>query len=261
MASWDALSRQAETPLCVALGGRLGERIPLYRSISQMSPQDMAAQAAKYVAHGYRRLQVKVGLEVRDDIERLEAVRSAVPPDIVIFADANGSWHTAQVREFLRATRSMEYSLEQPCATLEEIRAIRKNCDRPLILDESIDSLSALLRAHGDGLVDGITIKIARVGGITQARLIRDVAVALGLGVTIEDTGGAEICTAAIAHMMQSVPEHGRQHTVDFHNWVTVSHATADFDCRNGSFTAPQGPGLGIEVQEERLGEPFFRAS
>jgi L-alanine-DL-glutamate epimerase-like enolase superfamily enzyme len=260
MACWDLLSRQAQTPLCVALGGRFGERIALYRSISQMSPQDMAALAAKYVAHGYLRLQVKVGLEVRDDIERLEAVRSAVPADIVIFADANGSWRTAQAREFLRATREMEYALEQPCATFEEIRAIRQACDRPLILDESIDGLPALLRAHGEGVVDGVTIKIARVGGITKARLIRDAAVALGIGVTIEDTGGAEICTSAIAHMMQSIPQHGRLHTVDFHNWVTVSHATADFDCREGSFTAPPGSGLGIEVLEERLGEAFFRA-
>jgi L-alanine-DL-glutamate epimerase-like enolase superfamily enzyme len=126
-----------------------------------------------------------------------------------------------------------------------------------LILDESIDSLAALLRAHGEGLIDGITIKIARVGGLTKARLIRDVAVSLGLGVTIEDTGGAEICTAAIAHMMQSTPEANRQHTVDFHNWVAVSHATADFHCFEGAFSAPQGPGLGIAIAEESLGRPF----
>lgn len=260
MACWDASAKHAETPLCVALGGRFGERIPLYRSISQMSPQQMAAQGKKYVEQGYRRLQVKVGLDVCDDIERMEAVRSAVPRETVIIADANASWRTAQVREFLRATREMDYALEQPCATLEETRSIRQHCDRPLILDESIDGLPALLDAHADGLIDGVTIKLARVGGITKGRLIRDVAVSLGLAVTIEDTGGAEICTAAIAHMMQSTPEANRQHTVDFHNWVTVSHATADFACCEGSFTAPQGPGLGIEVAEGSLGRPFCTA-
>ena len=257
MACWDTLAKRAGTPLCIALGGRFGERIPLYRSISQMAPQDMAARAQIYVGQGYRRLQVKVGLAVRDDIERMEAVRSAVPRQTVIVADANAGWRTAEAREFLRATRTMDYALEQPCATLEETRSIRPHCDRPLILDESIDGLPALLQAHGAGLIDGITIKIARVGGVTKARLMRDVAVSFGLAVTIEDTGGAEICTSAIAHMMQSTPEANRQHTVDFHNWVTASHANADFACCDGSFSAPHGPGLGLEIVEESLGQPF----
>lgn len=258
MASWDALAKQARMPLCIALGGRFGDRIPLYRSISQMDPEDMAERAQKYVGQGYRRLQVKVGLAVRDDIERMEAVRSVVPPETVIVADANAGWRTGEAREFLRATRRMDYALEQPCGTLDETRSIRRHCDRPLILDESIDGLPALLHAHGAGLVDGITIKIARVGGITRAKLIRDVAVSLGLAVTVEDTGGAEICTSAIAHMMQSTPEANRQHTVDFHNWVTASHAKADFACCEGSFAAPRGPGLGIDVVEKCLGEPFY---
>ena len=201
---------------------------------------------------------MKVGLAVRDDIERMEAVRSAVPPQTVIIADANAGWRTGEAREFLRATRGMDYALEQPCATLEETCSIRPHCDRPLILDELIDGLPALLLAYGRGLIDGITIKIARVGGITRAKLIRDVAVSLGLAVTVEDTGGAQISTSAIAHMMQSTPEANRQHTVDFHNWVTVSHARADFACSEGSFAAPRGPGLGIDMVEQSLGEPFY---
>jgi L-alanine-DL-glutamate epimerase-like enolase superfamily enzyme len=261
MACWDLLAKQAAVPLCLALGGRFGERIRLYRSIPQMSPEAMAAQAKKYVAEGYKRLQVKVGLDVRSDIERMEAVQAAVPADTVLFADANGSWHAGQVREFLRATRNIDYALEQPCATYEEIRSIRPACDRSLILDESIDSLEALLRASSDGIIDGVTIKISRLGGLTKARLTRDVAVSLGLDTTVEDTGGAEICTAAIVHMMLSIPEANRQHTVDFHNWVTASNGKANFDCRSGSFTAPEGPGLGVTVDEASLGKPYYSSS
>ena len=61
-----------------------------------------------------------------------------------------------------------------------------------MVLDEAIDSLAALLAARRDGVADGVTIKIARVGGVTRAAAIRDVAVELGLTVTVEDTGGAD---------------------------------------------------------------------
>ena len=223
MALWDLAGKRTGLSLATMTGGAEGASIALYRSIAQEAPDAMAARARKYIAEGYRRLQVKVGLDVREDIERLEAVRAAIPSDTVIFCDANASWGTAETRQFLLATRSLDYALEQPCATYEENLAIRRGCDRPLILDETIDSVDALLRALADSLVDGITIKLARVGGLTKARLIRDIAAARNLKITIEDTGGAQIDTAAYSGLMLSTPEGLRQHTVDFHNWVTVS--------------------------------------
>ncbi|MEP9389070.1 mandelate racemase/muconate lactonizing enzyme family protein [Mesorhizobium sp. KR9-304] len=258
MALWDLAGRRCGLSLATMTGGAEGDSVPLYRSLAQAAPDAMAARAQKYVAEGYRRLQVKIGLDVREDIGRLEAVRAATPSDTVIFCDANGSWGTADTRQFLLATRSMDYTLEQPCATYEENLAIRHTCDRPLILDETIDGIDALLRALADSLVDGITIKLARVGGLTKARLIRDVAAARNLKITIEDTGGAQIDTAAYSGLMLSTPAGLRQHTVDFQNWVTVSNARADFRVANGSMGLPDGPGLGLEVDPVAFGEPIF---
>jgi cis-L-3-hydroxyproline dehydratase len=260
MALWDLAGRRSGLSLATMTGGAEGDGVSLYRSLAQEAPEAMAARARKYIAEGYRRLQVKVGLDVREDIERLEAVRAAVPSDTVLFCDANGSWGTAETRQFLLATRSVDYALEQPCATYEENLAIRRACDRPLVLDETIDSVDVLLRALADSLVDGITIKLARVGGLTKARLIRDIAAARNLKITIEDTGGAEIDTAAYSGLMLSTPEGLRQHTVDFHNWVTVSNARADFSVADGRMTVPDGPGLGVEVDRAALGAPIFRA-
>ena len=100
--------------------------------------------------------------------------------------------------------------------------------------------------------------KLARVGGLTKAKLLRDIAIARNLKITIEDTGGAEIDTAAYCGLMLSTPEILRQHTVDFHNWVTVSNAKADFRIADGEMTIPAGPGLGIDVDASALGEPVF---
>jgi L-alanine-DL-glutamate epimerase-like enolase superfamily enzyme len=260
MTCWDLVGKNAEQPLAEMLGGRFGETVALYRSVPQAEPARMAEQARRYVEAGYTRIQVKVGLDPDEDVARIEAVRDALPRDVVLFADANSGWNTHQARRFLRATRSLDYYLEQPCDRYEENLALRADCDRPLILDESIDSLAVLMRACADRLADGITIKLARVGGITKARLIRDTAVEMGLAVTVEDTGGAEIDTAAMAHMSLSTPESARLHTVDFHNWVTVNNATGMPLCKDGKMAAPTAPGLGVTPLEETFGKPIYVA-
>ena len=257
MACWDLAARMADQPLAEFLGGRFGPSVDLYRSISQEAPDRMVARAKKYVAEGYRRLQVKVGLDPREDIERLLAVRAAIGSDIVLFADANGSWTTAEARQFLLAVRDVDFTLEQPCASYEDCVALRGVCAQPMVLDENIDSLDALLRAKRDG-IDGVTIKIARVGGIGRARLLRDIAVDLNLKVTVEDTGGSDIDTAAMAHLSLSTPASHRLHTVDFNNWVTVGNARGMPPCKNGVMRAPNGPGLGLEVDAAVFGKPFF---
>ncbi|HTO84726.1 MAG TPA: mandelate racemase/muconate lactonizing enzyme family protein [Methylomirabilota bacterium] len=261
MACWDILGKAAGLPLAELLGGRFGTHVDLYRSVSQDRPDKMVARAKAYVAEGYRRIQVKVGLDPDEDIERLTAVRAAVGKDIVLFADANGGWSTLQARRFLRATRDLDYAMEQPCLTYGECRALRGDCDRPLILDESIDSLAALVQAHADQVADGVTIKIARVGGVGRARLIRDVAVDLGIAVTVEDTGGAEIDTAAMLHLSLSTPEALRLHTVDFNNWVTRPNARGIPTSAGGRIGMGHGPGLGVEPLVETFGAPFFRVS
>jgi L-alanine-DL-glutamate epimerase-like enolase superfamily enzyme len=258
MACWDLAGKNAEQPLAELLGGRFGETVALYRSVPQADPARMAEQARRYVEAGYKRIQVKVGLDPDDDIERMQAVRAALPGDVVLFADANGGWSTHQVRRFLRGTRALDYYLEQPCGSYEECLAVRGDCDRPLILDEAIDGLPVLMKACADRLADGFTIKLARVGGITRARLIRDAAVELGLAVTVEDTGGAEIDTAAMAHMSLSTPESARLHTVDFHNWISVSNATGMPACRDGRMAAPTAPGLGVIPLEQEFSAPVY---
>ncbi|PWK75481.1 mandelate racemase/muconate lactonizing enzyme family protein [Aminobacter sp. AP02] len=258
MALWDLAGKRSGLSVASMSGGAEGTRLPLYRSIAQQSPDAMAIRAQGYVAEGYRRLQVKVGLDVNEDIARLEAVRTAVPADTVLFCDANASWGTAETRRFLMATRLLDYTLEQPCASYEENLAIRRATDRPLVLDETIDGADVLLRAISDGLVDGITIKLARVGGLTKAKLLRDIAIAKNLKVTIEDTGGAQIGTAAYSNLLLSTPEGLRQHTVDFHNWVTVSNARGEFFIADGMMSLPAGRGLGLDADPSLFGDPIF---
>ena len=93
-----------------------------------------------------------------------------------------------------------------------------------MVLDESIVSLSSLMEAHRLGVADGITVKLTRVGGITPATTIRDAAVELGIGVTIEDASGCDLADTTFAHLNASTPERLRVHTVDFDSWATLTY-------------------------------------
>ena len=258
MAAWDVTARAAGKPLCEALGARFGDAVALYDVVTVLPLEQAVALAQELVAEGYRRIQVKVGTTPAADAERLAAVREAVGNDVVLYADANGAFTAATARKFLRATRELEYVLEQPCRTYAECASVRAATDRPLVLDESIVTLDDLLRAHREGVADGITIKLQRVGGITKAVLMRDVAAELGLEVTVEDAGGASLVTAAITHVGLGTPERLRVHTCDFHMWVSVDHGGGLPPRADGAQRPPAGIGLGIDVDLEALGEPFL---
>jgi cis-L-3-hydroxyproline dehydratase len=261
MAAWDAKAKAAGRPLCEAIGARFGEAVPLYDVVTVLAPDDAVALAQELVAAGYGRIQVKVGTTPEADAARLRAVRESVGAGVVLYADANGAFSAGDARRFLRLTRELEYTLEQPCRTYEECASVRSASDRPLVLDESIVTLADVLRAHREGVADGITIKLQRVGGITRALLLRDVAVELGLEVTVEDAGGASLVTAAVTHVGLGTPERLRVHTCDFHTWVSVDHGTGLPPRRDGAQRPPIGPGLGIEVDVRSLGEPFLDVS
>lgn len=256
MACWDLLGHATGQSLATLLGGCFTDSTPLYRSVSQDEPDIMAERARNYVADGYRRIQVKVGDDPVVDAERMCAVRAALDDDVLLLADANGAWTLAEALRFTNAMADADYYLEQPCAELDENIALARHCRQPMLLDESIKTPADLLAAAEAG-IGGVTIKISRVGGITRARLLRDLAVARRMKVCIEDTGGSDIDSAATILMMVSMPAELQMHTVDFMNWVDASNGSGIPRPREGRMLAPSGPGLGIETDPSQLGQPL----
>ena len=126
--------------------------------------------------------------------------------------------------------------------------------DHPFVLDETIDSLEALLRAHQDRAMDVVNIKIGKVGGLTRARQLRDLCVSLGIAMILEDSWGGDVTTAAIAHLAHSTPEPFRFAATDFNSYVTVSTAEGAPRRVNGKMAASIEPGLGIRPRLEVLG-------
>jgi len=147
---------------------------------------------------------------------------------------------------------------EQPCPTLEECLYVRQRTTLPMVLDEVITDAGAFLRAFHAGGMEAINLKISKVGGLTRARQIRELAETLGIRLTIEDTWGGDLVTAAVSHLAASTrPE--ALFTVSFMNdWTNEHIAGYEPRSRNGVGAAPRGPGLGVDVDAEMLGEPLM---
>jgi L-alanine-DL-glutamate epimerase-like enolase superfamily enzyme len=243
------------------MGGRFGDAVQLYRAISQESPGEMARKVAGYRAEGYTRFQLKVGGDPDVDIERIRAVRAMLQPGDRLVADANTGWTQHDAMRVTRAVRDVDVYIEQPCLTYEACLAVRRQTDHPFVLDETIDSIDVLLRARGDLAMDVVNLKISKLGGLTKARQVRDLCVELGIAMTLEDSWGGDIATAAIAHLAHSTPEEFRFTSTDFNSYVTVSTADGAPHREHGHMSAGTAPGLGVRPRPDVLGRPVIEVS
>lgn len=261
VACWDILGKQSKMPVCELLGGRYGDDVHLYRAISQETPDEMAAKVAGYRAEGYYRFQLKVGGDPDTDIARIKAVSAVLKPGDRLVADANTGWLQHEAIRVAKAVRDVDVYIEQPCYTYEECRAVRRQITQPFVLDEVIDGIDMLVRAHGDGAADVVNLKISKLGGLTKTKQLRDLCVALGIGMTLEDSWGGDIVTAAIAHLAHSTPTEFLFSSTDFNSYVTRSIADGAPQRKNGRLAAPHTSGLGVAPKFAEFGTPAVDVS
>ena len=258
MACWDLLGKHAGLPVCDLLGGRYGDDYVLYRAISQQAPEVMRENIAGYRKEGYRRFQLKVGGDPDVDIERIRQVASEIQPGEKLVADANTGWTQHEATRVVRAVQDIDVYIEQPCETYEECFAVRQRTNHPYVMDENIDSLSMLQRGYSEGAMDVVNLKISKLGGISKLRQARDFCVTMGVAMTVEDSWGGDIITAAISHLAHSTPTEFLFSSTDFNSYVTVSIADGAPQRANGRMAASVEPGLGITPKMDVLGKPVL---
>jgi cis-L-3-hydroxyproline dehydratase len=262
IACWDAFGRSAGLPLATLLGGARSERFPLYVAIPLGPPDEMTRAVLERRDEGIHRFQLKLGDDPSADAERVREVVDSLGAEDVVVADANGGWRLQDAVVAARLLEPLErVFFEQPCPTLEECLLVRERTTLPMVLDEVIVDAPSLLRAYEARAMEAINLKIGRVGGLTRARLLRDLAQTLGLRLTIEDTWGGDLTTAAVAHLAASTaPE--ALFTVSFMNDWTREHV-AGYEPRSqdGHGSAPTRPGLGVDVGTTPPSRSFFSAA
>jgi len=259
IACWDILGKITGQPVSTLLGGRYGETFPVYRAVSLGTPEEMVKRAADYRSQGFKHFQLKVGSSVEEDVARIRAVAEAAGPGEVVVADANTGWLRHEAMRIVQAVSDLNnVYIEQPCSSYDECVSIRRHCRLPFVLDECIDSIDALLRAHLEHALDAVNIKVSRVGGLTRAREFRDLCTHLGIPMTIEDTAGSNIAMAAVSHLAHSTAPELLFSCAAHTERVTVVTANGSPKLENGRMRASEAPGLGITPIDSVLGTPVL---
>lgn len=257
-ALWDARGKALDQPVAALLGGIHQPTYGVFHPLSLDNPDAMANDANEKLKLGYRRWQLKIGDDPIEDANRVRAAYDVVGSSAeFISCDANRGWTMADALRHLERLGDLDVFVEQPCETLDELAKIRPHSRQPMLADEVILNPTDLVRCYTLGAAEAINLKPARVGGITKAALLRDIAQSLGITVLIDEPMGGEIAVSGIAHLSASTHEKfflAASHITATHidpsvqPWVRGAISLAD-----GRAELPRGSGLGLDIDEAAL--------
>lgn len=258
MAVWDLLGKERKLPVYDLLGGRLRDRIPVTGAVGMLPPEEMAAQARTAVEAGYRELKIKVGREEKKDLDAVTRIRNAVPDHIRLRVDANMAW-----RDRKTAKRMMDalYScgveiVEQPVdyRDLEGLCWLRDHTSCQILIDEGVWDWRDTARYLRAGAADLFHVYICEAGGIEGARRVFYTGSAFHTDCTIGSMPEAVIGACAAAHIAAAMPGLS-EYASDIRGFTVFAQdvAFSAMKLENGYLELPKGPGLGFEIDEEKL--------
>ena len=260
IASHDAVGRAGGQPLYALFGGSRRSRIPVLAVIGSTDRAADMREARERWAAGYRAFKIKVGLaSPEDDAARTHEVcrllKSQGEPCLVS-ADANQGFAVDEALRYVAGLADCGLDFfEQPvrAENLDGMARIAAAGKVPIGADEGIHSLKDIERHHAHGAAAGVSLKAIKLGGLRalfEACLLCD---RLGMKVNIScKTGESSVASAAALHLAAAVP------ALDWGLTLTSSGLAEDavrepLRIEGGHATVPQGAGLGIDVEEQRL--------
>ncbi len=257
MACWDIAGQVAGLPIADLMGGGSRTPRPIASSVGAKTIEETRAVIERYRQRGYIAHSVKIGGDVARDIARIRDMESLRNPEDIILYDVNRGWSRQQALRVMSAVEDLNVMIEQPCETLDDIAAISGKHASPVSVDESLVTLQDATRIARDGIAEILGIKLNRVGGLTKAVRMRDVALAHGIDMFVMATGGSVLADTEALHLAATIPD-ANCHAV----WACQDMITVDIaggrGPRNvdGHLHLPETPGLGVHPDEDALGDP-----
>ncbi len=257
MACWDAFGKSVNLPLSVLLGGIYQETLPCVASVSTNDAQKVVENVREdREKSGYSIFSCKITGDLSKDFQVVKAVMEQAEPHESYIFDANMGLNLPDALCCAEFLSRYNVVFEQPGKTYEEFHAVRKRTRVPLMMDEIFTGMETMWRIISDKTCELINLKIAKVGGLSRARLIRDICVAHGMPMSIQCCGGSEITRAAIIHLAQSTrPQyvHSIWDCAELNGIKVVRDAG---EVEEGVLRPSGLPGLGVAPDMAMLGPP-----
>ena len=260
MALWDLAGKAVGKPVYELLGGKVRELVATKWSVSGQPP-DKAAQIARW-AHeqGFHKMKVKVGIDSDSDVERVRAVRAAVGPQAHIGVDANGGWTTPDIAiaTIQRLREHNIYFAEQPVppGDSDAMSEVHRAAGIPIVADESLYTLTDARVLARHQACDVFSIYIGKAGGILPARRIADFAASAGIKCTIGSNLELGVGSAAMTHLAlatASIDPDAYACDIIGPLFYEDDILKEPFPITPGRATAPAKPGLGVELDDQKI--------
>lgn len=265
LAAWDLMGKALGQPAYTLLGGCVEPKILCTYTLSLDAPEQMAEQAAFRKAQGYKTLVVKIGRDPADDIQRLRLVREAVGDKVNLRLDANEAYWPDQAIGIIRRMEKYHPEfVEEPVKRwdLDGMAKVARSVGTPISSDESNTSLDSVLKIIQKGAAGIINIKLSKNGGLYQSKKIAALAEAAGLPCIVGGANTYEVGRQACRHFAVSTAQ--AQMGMGSEGCAPASQSKIDDVCRriityedvtkgNGYVGVLPGPGLGVELDEERM--------
>ncbi len=216
-------------------------------------PRAVAADAERWAGEGFSTFKLKLG--TGDDVGQVRAVREALGPEARIRVDANAAWDVETAQRTLAEMEPFDIELaEQPVATLEEAAQVSAATSIPIAGDESIEARRDAVRAVKLGACELAGLKLSKVGGPEEAIEIAEVLPAF-----VSSALDGPVGIAAAAQVAQTLRSrrHRRTPALPTASPRSASSprpiASVECELRDGMLHPPDGPGLGVEIDEAAL--------
>jgi len=254
MACWDIAGQAAGLPIADLMGGGSRTPAPIASSVGAKTVEETREVLARYRDRGYWVHSVKVGGDVDQNIERIQDVETHRPTKERILYDANRGFTRQQALRVMQATEQWKVMFEQPCETLDDSAAIRPLHSAPVSVDECLVTLQDATRVAREGIAEVFGIKLNRVGGLTKASRIRDIALAHGIDIFVMATGGSVLADTEALHLAATIPDANMLGVWACQDMITTEIADgAGPRATKGHLHLPEQPGLGVHPQESTL--------
>ncbi len=258
LALYDLVGKILKVPVHTLLGGAYRSEVLVCSEIGVDTPEVMAKDGLEVLNQGINVIKIKGSDDHALDVIRIHAVREAVGPDVQIRIDPNAAWDTIGTIKTMREVEDCKLQLlEQPIPAwdLKGMSHIRDNISIPLMADESIWTPADVIKLYDYGAADLVNAKIAKTCGLYLGSKVVAAAEAVGMPVIAGTELEPGISAVAKVHFVASMRYHPIASEFTELTQVDGTIVTPALKVENGYLKVPQGPGFGVDIDEDKLKE------